>query len=95
LATTSIADGPIRVVILEFDDGESAVYFSTDPNMAVEIILETVAVRWAIEEFFHDTKETSGAGKQQVRNLWSNIACWNINAWLSGLVELEYWDAPA
>jgi len=93
LATTSIADGPIRVVIVRFDNGETAAYFSTDPNMSVEMILETVADRWAIEEFFHDTKETWGAGKQQVRNVWSNIACWNINAWLYGLVELECWDA--
>ena len=93
LATTSIADGPIRVVIVRFDNGETAAYFSTDPNMSVEMILETVAGRWAIEEFFHDTKETWGAGKQQVRNVWSNIACWNINAWLYGLVELECWDA--
>lgn len=93
LATTSIADGPIRVVIVRFDNGETAAYFSTDPNMSVELILETVAGRWAIEEFFHDTKETWGAGKQQVRSVWSNIACWNINAWLYGLVELECWDA--
>ena len=93
LATTSIADEPIRVVIVRFDNGETAAYFSTDPNMSVEMMLETVAGRWAIEEFFHDTKETWGAGKQQVRNVWSNIACWNINAWLYGLVELECWDA--
>ncbi len=39
-------------------------------------------------------QETWGAGKQQVRNVWSNIACWNINAWLYGLVELECWDTP-
>jgi len=88
VATTSIADGPIRVVIVRFDAGETAAYFSTDPKMTVEMILETVAGRWAIEEFFHDTKETWGAGKQQVRNVWSNIACWNINAWLYGLDEL-------
>lgn len=93
LATTSIADGPIRVVIVRFDKGQTAAYFSSDPNMSVEMILETVAGRWAIEEFFHDTKETWGAGKQQVRNVWSNVACWNINAWLYGLVELECWDA--
>lgn len=93
LATTSIADGAIRVVIVRFGNGETAAYFSTDTNMPVEMILETVAGRWAIEEFFHDTKETWGAGKQQVRNVWSNIACWNINSWLYGLVELECWDA--
>jgi hypothetical protein len=93
LATTRLADEPIRIVIVRFDTGETATYFSTDPNMSVEMILETVADRWAIEEFFHDTKETWGAGKQQVRNVWSNIACWNLNAWLYAAVELECWDA--
>ena len=28
-------------------------------------------------------------GKQQVRNVWSNVACWNLNAWLFAFVELE------
>ncbi len=94
LATTTISEGPIRVVILKFDNGETAAYFSNEIDMSVEILLETVADRWAIEEFFPDTKETCGAGKQQVRNVWSSIACSNINAWLYGLVELECWDAP-
>ena len=92
LATTTIVDEPIRVVIVRFDNGETAAYFSTDRDMSVEMILETVADRWAIEEFFHDTKETWGAGEQQVRNVWSNIACWNLNAWLYSAVELECWD---
>jgi hypothetical protein len=92
LATTTIANEPIRVVIVRFDNGETAAYFSTDRDMSVEMILETVADRWAIEEFFHDTKETWGAGKQQVRNVWSNIACWNLNAWLYTAVEIECWD---
>ncbi len=92
LATTSIADGPIGVVIVRFENGETAAYFSTDLNMSVEIVLEAVAGRWAIEQFFHDTEETWGAGKQQVRNVWSSIACWNLNAWLYALVELECWD---
>ena len=80
-------------VVVQFDNGQTAAYFSTDANMPVEHILETVAGCWAIEEFFHDTKETFGAGKQQVRNVWSNIACWNLNAWLFAFVELESWDA--
>ena len=66
LATTTITEGPIRVVILKFDNGETAAYFSTEIEMSVEMLLETLADRWAIEEFFHDTKETLGAGKQQV-----------------------------
>lgn len=93
LATTTLAAGPIRVVIVQFNNGQTAAYFSTDIDMPVERILETVAGRWAIEEFFHDTKETWGAGKQQVRNVWSNVGCWNLNAWLYSFVELESWDA--
>lgn len=93
LATTTLADEPIRVVIVQFDNGQTAAYFSTDVDMPLETILETVAGRWAIEEFFHDTKETWGAGKQQVRNVWSNVGCWNLNAWLYSFVELESWDA--
>jgi hypothetical protein len=33
-----------------------------------------------------------GAGKQQVRSIWSNIACWNINGWLYTLIELASWE---
>ena len=44
------------------------------------------------EEHFHDVKEVWGAGQQQVRNVWSNIGCWNLNGWLYTLVELCLWD---
>ena len=92
MATTTIADDPILVVIVEFNNGEWAAYFSTDTNIATEQLLETIADRWSIEEAFHDTKEIWGAGKQQVRNIWSNIGCWNLNGWLYSLVELATWD---
>ena len=51
------------------------------------------ARRWPIEEQFHDVKEIWGAGQQQVRNVWSSIACWNLNGWLDTLVELSSWEA--
>lgn len=93
LATTHLTGGVIRVVIVKFDNGWAA-YFSTDANVSVENILEMVADRWAIEEHFHDVKEVCGAGQQQVRNVWSNIACWHLNAWLFTMVELCSWDKP-
>ena len=62
--------------------------------MSIEMILTTVANRWSIEEHFHDVKEIWGAGQQQVRNLYSNIGCWNLCGWLHALVELECWDKP-
>jgi hypothetical protein len=92
IATTHLEGQPIRVVIVDFGKGSWAAYFSTDMNMDVQTILETVGERWAIEEFFHDTKLVWGAGQQQVRNVWSNIACWNINAWLYTMVEMDSWD---
>jgi hypothetical protein len=92
VATTALVGSPIRVVIVDFGSGSWAAYFSTDIDMEVRMILETVAERWAIEEHFHDTKEVWGAGQQQVRNVWSNIACWNINGWLYTLVEMDSWD---
>lgn len=92
LATTTIAQGAIRVVIVEYGPQQWAAYFSTDIHMDAKLILETVAARWAIEECFHDLKEVWHAGEQQVRNVWSNMACWQMNCWMYCLVELESWD---
>ncbi|MCH8839353.1 MAG: transposase [Planctomycetes bacterium] len=92
LATSELVSGQIRVVIVRFEDGGWAPYFCTDSSAEVRDILETVAARWAIEEHFHDVKEVWGAGQQQVRNVWSNMGCWNLNGWLDTLVELCLWD---
>ena len=92
LATSRLISGKIRVVIVRFEDGGWAPYFCTDTSTEVCDILETVAARWAIEEHFHDVKEVWGAGQQQVRNVWSNLACWHLNQWMYTLVELCCWD---
>jgi len=39
----------------------------------------------------HDVKELHGAGEQQVRNVWCNVACWNLCLWLHTMVELWSW----
>jgi hypothetical protein len=95
VATSHVVGGEVRVVLLEHAKGKWAAYMSTDTSMSVELILKTVSDRWAIEEHFHDVKEIWGAGEQQVRNLWSNIGCWNLCGWLYALVELECWDATS
>jgi len=92
LATSRLISGPIRVVIVRFEDGGWAPYFCTDTAAGVRDILETAAARWAIEEHFHDVKEVWGAGQQQVRNVLSNIGCWHLNQWVYTLVELCCWD---
>jgi hypothetical protein len=95
LATSRLVSGVVRVVLLKHAGRKWAAYISTDASLSVEEILETVADRWAIEEHFHDVKEIWGAGQQQVRNLWSNIGCWNLCCWLYTLTELASWDEPA
>ena len=69
-------------------------FFCTDPNASVAEILEAVADRAAIEQNFHDVKEVHGAGQQQVRNYWANIAV-PSDAWVHTLIELWAWNKPA
>ncbi len=47
--------------------------------------------RSAIEQNFHDVKEVHGAGEQQVRNVWCNVARCNLCLWLHTMVELWSW----
>jgi len=93
LATSRLTGGVIRAVIVKFDNGGWATYFCTKAEVSVRDILETIADRWVIEEFFHDTKEVWGAGQQQVRNVWSNIGCWHLNMWMYTLVEMCSWES--
>ena len=69
-------------------------YFSTDPDLSVASILETVADRSALEQVFHDVKEVHGAGQQQLRDVWANVGAWNLIGWWHTLVELWAWDRP-
>ncbi|NLX57273.1 MAG: transposase [Planctomycetaceae bacterium] len=98
LATYRPAGGVIRVVIVKrsaqlFADcpADWVAFFCTDSGVPAETIIESVADRSAIEQNFHDVKEVHGAGQQQVRNVWCNVACWNLCLWLHTLVELWSW----
>ena len=94
LATYAPAGGVIRVVIVQEERGVEY-FFCTDPAATPREILETFADRAAIEQDFHDVKEIWGAGQQQVRNVWSNIAVFNLNLWVHTLVECWAWGKPA
>lgn len=98
LATYPPAGGVIRVVIVKrsaqlFADNPLAwvAFFCTDPTVSAATIIEAVADRSAIEQNFHDVKEVHGAGQQQVRNVWCNVACWNLCLWLHTIIELWSW----
>ena len=91
LATYVPVGGVIRVVLVKEDHGWYA-FFCTDPKESVKEILEAFADRATIEQDFHDVKEVWGSGQQQVRNIWNNLAVYNLNLWMHTLVELWAWD---
>src|ERR1700693_3303889 len=90
LATYAPVGGSLRVVLVREDDGWVA-FFCTDAEAAVAQILEAVADRAAIEQDFHDLKEVHGAGQQQVRHYWANVAVFHLNLWWHTLIELWAW----
>jgi hypothetical protein len=94
LATYAVVGGVIRVVLVREDHGWVA-FFCTDPEATVAQILQAVADRAALEQDFHDLKEVHGAGQQQVRHIFANVAVFNLNLWLHTLIELWAWEQPA
>ena len=91
LATYAPVGGVIRVVLVKEDHGWLPV-FCTNPDAIVAQILEAFADRATIEQDFHDVKEVWGAGQQQVRNIWTNVAVYHMNLWMHTVVELWAWD---
>ncbi len=93
LATYAPVGGVIRVVLVKEDHGWYA-FFCTLPDASVVEILQSFADRATIEQDFHDVKEVWGSGQQQVRNIWTNLAVYNLNLWMHTLVELWAWNKP-
>lgn len=93
LATYGPVNGVIRVVLVKEDHGWYA-FYCTNPSASVVEILEAFADRATIEQDFHDVKEVWGSGQQQVRNIWTNVAVYNLNLWMHTLVELRSWHRP-
>ena len=91
LATYQPVGDVIRVVLVKEKHGWLA-FFCTDPDANVVEILEAFADRVTIEQDFHDVKEVWGTGQQQVRNIWTNVAVYNLNLWMHTLVEMWSWD---
>jgi DDE superfamily endonuclease len=91
MATYGPVGGVIRVVLVKEDHGWYA-FFCTDPAASAQEVLEAFADRATIEQDFHDVKEVWGSGQQQVRNIWNNLAVYNLNLWMHTLTELWAWD---
>jgi DDE superfamily endonuclease len=90
LATYRPVGRVIRVVLVKEGHGWLGL-FCTDPTATIVEVLEAFADRATIEQDFHDVKEVWGAGQQQVRNIWTNVAVFHMNLWMHTLVELWAW----
>jgi hypothetical protein len=90
LATWRPAGGVIRVVLVQEED-EWLPYFSVDAEVTAVEILEAMADRGALEQTNKDVKEVWGVGQQQVRNVFCNEGCFNLNLWMYSLVEAWAW----
>ena len=91
LATWRPAGGVIRVVLVQEED-DWLPYFSTNPAATEVEVLEGMADRGSAEQIFKDVKEVEGAGQQQVRNVYSNEGCFNMNLWMYSVVEAWAWQ---
>jgi hypothetical protein len=91
LATWHSAGGVIRVVLVKEED-DWIPYFSPNPEATAVEILEAMADRNPEEQVFKDIKGVWGAEQQQVRNIYSNEGCFNLNLWMYSLVEAWAWD---
>ena len=65
-----------------------------DPRDDCEATLEALSDGFAIGQNFHDVKAVYGSGQQQVRNVWCNVACWNLCLWLHSLVVASLQHDP-
>src|SRR5215204_3523347 len=91
LATWKPAGGVIRVVLVQEED-DWLPYFAVGAEVSAVEILEAMADRGSLEQTNKDVKEVWGAGQQQVRNLFCNEGCFNLNLWMYSLVEAWAWD---
>jgi DDE superfamily endonuclease len=93
LATYRPAGGVIRVVLVKEGD-DWVPFFCTQAEATVAEVLEAAASRTALEQMHKDVKEVWGAGEQQVRNVYSNEGCFNLNLWMYTMAEVWAHDKP-
>ena len=60
---------PLRIVVVRDPKGrrKDDAFFTTDPDARPESVLETYALRWALEVAFRDSKQTLGLERSQAR----------------------------
>lgn len=94
LATWRPVGGVVRVVILKEADGSWRAFLCSDAEASVEVIVQRIGDRWAIEQNYHDLKEVERISEVQLRRVWSNVGALNLSLWVHTLIEVWAWDRP-
>jgi hypothetical protein len=79
-------------VVLVKEKDKWIAFFCTKAEATAEEVLEAMADRTALEQTNKDIKDVWGADEQQVRNVDSNVGCFNLNLWMYSLVETWAWE---
>ena len=100
LATYRPAGGLIRVVLVREEHGWLPLCSAHGPlpHQRAGDHRRRSADRATIEQDFlrreGGLEPPGGAGQQQVRNIWTNVAVYQMNLWMHTLVELWAWNRP-
>lgn len=83
--------GPVRIVLLREVDKSWRALMCSNPDVRVDWVIQASTDRWAIEQSFHDLKETEGIEDVQLRRYHANVGALNLNLWVNTLTELWAW----
>ena len=83
-----------RLVAGQWASGKTVFLFSTDTTLSGAQIVETYAMRFAIETGFRDAKQSFGLSTYQVRNETGYTRLVYLCLWAQTLLRLRCWFSP-
>ena len=83
-----------RLVAVEWASGKTVFLFSTDTALTAAQIVQTYAMRFAIETGFRDAKQSFGLSTYQVRNETGYTRLVHLCLWAQTLLRLRCWFSP-
>ena len=83
-----------RLVAVQWTSGKTVFLFSTDTTLCAAQIVQTYAMRFAIETGFRDAKQSFGLSTYQVRNATGYTRLVHLCLWAQTLLRLRCWSAP-
>ena len=83
-----------RLVAVQWVSGKTVFLFCTDMTLSADQIVQTYALRFAIETGFRDAKQSFGLATYQVRNETGFTRLVHLCLWAQTLLRLRCWNTP-